>query len=50
MPQVNVYSPGFSGVNSMGVVWNAGRSRAIPKSPKMTCSLHELVSSLADYN
>ena len=45
IPQVNVYSPGSSGVNSIAVVLNAGRSRAMPKSRKTTCSLQEAVSS-----
>src|SRR6185503_6720251 len=39
------FTPSLSGVNSIGVVLNAGKSRAIPKSPKMTRSLHEAVSS-----
>src|SRR3712207_5450176 len=45
IPQVQVNSPGLSGVNSTGVVLNAGRSRAMPKSPKTTCSLQLAVSS-----
>ena len=45
IPQVKVNSPVLSGVNSMGVVLKAGRSRAIRKSPKTTCSLHDAVSS-----
>ena len=45
IPHANVNSPDSSGVNSIGVVLKAGRSRAIPKSPKTTCSLHDDVSS-----
>src|SRR5215510_2517217 len=37
--------PSFSGVSSIGVVLNGGKSRAIPKSPKITFSLQDAVSS-----
>jgi hypothetical protein len=45
MPHVHVNSPARSGVNSTGVVLKAGNSRAMWKSPKITRSLHESVSS-----
>lgn len=45
MPQLKVNVPARAGVNSMRVVLKAGNMRLICKSPKITCSVQEFVSS-----
>jgi len=45
IPQVKVYSPGFSGVNSIGVVLKVGKGFLILKSPNTIVSEQSSVSS-----